>query len=39
VKSVVLPGAGHNDIQGHPAYWPAIREFLGKTAADAASRT
>jgi fermentation-respiration switch protein FrsA (DUF1100 family) len=39
VKSVVLPGAGHNDIQGHPAYWSAIREFLGKTAADAASRT
>lgn len=30
VRSVVLPKAGHNDIALHPAYWPAIREFLGK---------
>jgi uncharacterized protein len=31
VTSVVLPGAGHNDIGYHPAYWPTIRDFLGKT--------
>ena len=23
-----LPGAGHNDLQEHPQYWPAIATFL-----------
>lgn len=29
--SVVIPGAGHNDIGFAPAYWPSIRDFLRKT--------
>ena len=28
VTSVVLPGAGHNDIGMHDGYWRAIRAFL-----------
>lgn len=31
---VVLPGAGHNEISLHPAYWKTIREFLHKTGTD-----
>ena len=31
VTSLVLPGAGHNDVAFYPAYWQAIRQFLGKT--------
>lgn len=30
-KSVVIPGAGHNDIAFAPAYWRSIRDFLRKT--------
>jgi fermentation-respiration switch protein FrsA (DUF1100 family) len=26
----VLAGAGHNDIQGHPEYYPRINEFLDR---------
>ena len=26
--TLVLPGAGHNDIALHPKYWQAIRDFL-----------
>jgi pimeloyl-ACP methyl ester carboxylesterase len=25
-----LPGAGHNNTDGAPVFWPAIREFLGR---------
>lgn len=28
--TLVLPGAGHNDIGLQPAFWPAIRDFLAK---------
>jgi hypothetical protein len=28
-QRLVLRGAGHNDTDGDPAFWPAIREFLG----------
>lgn len=31
VTSVVVPGAGHNDIGSHPAYWRTIRDFLRDT--------
>jgi len=31
--ALVLPGAGHNDVALHPAFWPAIREFLSKASA------
>jgi len=31
-KIEVLSGAGHNDIQAHPNYYPLINEFLGATA-------
>jgi len=31
VKSVVLPGAGHNDISMHDGYWRAVRAFLPAT--------
>ena len=29
-RKVVLAGAGHNDSDAHPKFWPAIREFLEK---------
>ena len=29
---VLVPDADHNDIQAHPEYWPAIREFLASIA-------
>ena len=32
--SVIIPGAGHNDIGFAPAYWRTIRDFLRKTGAD-----
>ena len=28
----LVPGADHNDIDTHPRYWPAIREFLASLA-------
>jgi hypothetical protein len=28
-----VPGAGHNDLQGHAAYWRAIRGFLARWSA------
>jgi fermentation-respiration switch protein FrsA (DUF1100 family) len=33
-SSAVFPAAGHNDIGLQPAYWPAIRDFIRKTAID-----
>ena len=29
-RKVVLDGASHNATDGHPRFWPAIREFLEK---------
>jgi hypothetical protein len=31
-QAVTVAGAGHNDLQGYPAYWQAIREFLAAAA-------
>ncbi len=28
-SKLVLHGAGHNGTDGDPAFWPAIRKFLG----------
>ncbi len=28
-QGLLLRGAGHNDTDGDPAFWPAIRKFLG----------
>lgn len=36
-SSIVLPGAGHNDIGVQPAYWPAIRAFLLEAGANPVS--
>lgn len=30
VQHVVIEGAGHNDISGHPSYWASLREFLDR---------
>ena len=29
-RKLVLPGASHNTTDGHPGFWPAIREQIGK---------
>ena len=32
-----LPGAGHNDLQDHPQYWPAIATFAASVMSTSAS--
>jgi uncharacterized protein len=29
-RSVVIPAATHNDIESFPAYWPAVKAFVGE---------